>query len=36
MLSVHIEVAPDPRMLFNEIRKLGAIPGFVSNSPTSG
>jgi ribulose-phosphate 3-epimerase len=33
-LSVHIEVAPDPRTLFDEIRKLGAIPGLVSNPPT--
>ncbi|MDR1140557.1 MAG: ribulose-phosphate 3-epimerase [Planctomycetaceae bacterium] len=33
-LSVHIEVAPDPRSLFDEIRKLGAIPGIVSNPPT--
>lgn len=34
LLSVHIEVAPDPRPLFDEIRKLGAIPGLVSNPPT--
>ncbi|MDR0704622.1 MAG: ribulose-phosphate 3-epimerase [Planctomycetaceae bacterium] len=34
MLSVHIEVAPDPRMLFDEIRKLGAVPGLASNPPT--
>ncbi|MDR2755849.1 MAG: ribulose-phosphate 3-epimerase [Planctomycetaceae bacterium] len=33
-LSVHVEVAPDPRTLFDEIRKLGAIPGLVSNPPT--
>ncbi|MDR2440754.1 MAG: ribulose-phosphate 3-epimerase [Planctomycetaceae bacterium] len=33
-LSIHIEVAPDPRTLFDEIRKLGAIPGLVSNPPT--
>ncbi|MDR1384708.1 MAG: ribulose-phosphate 3-epimerase [Planctomycetaceae bacterium] len=33
-LSVHIEVAPDPRALFDQIRKLGAIPGIVSNPPT--
>ena len=33
-LSVHIEVAPDPRPLFDEIRRLGAIPGLVSNPPT--
>lgn len=35
LLSVHIEVAPDPRPLFDDIRKLGAIPGIVSNPPTS-
>ncbi len=33
-LSVHIEVAADPRPMFDEIRKLGAIPGIVSNPPT--
>jgi ribulose-phosphate 3-epimerase len=33
-LSIHIEVAPDPRGLFDEIRKLGAVPGLVSNPPT--
>ena len=33
-LSVHIEVAPDPRPLFDEIRRLGAIPGLVLNPPT--
>jgi ribulose-phosphate 3-epimerase len=33
-LSVHIEVASDPRFLFDEIRQLGAIPGLVSNPPT--
>ena len=34
-LSIHIEVAPDPRPMFDIIRKLGAIPGLVSNPPTS-
>ena len=33
-LSIHIEVAPDPRAMFDTIRKLGAIPGLVSNPPT--
>jgi len=33
-LSVHIEVVPDPRPLFDAIRKLGAVPGLVSNPPT--
>ncbi|MDR0871120.1 MAG: ribulose-phosphate 3-epimerase [Planctomycetaceae bacterium] len=33
-LSVHIEVAPDPRKLFGKIRQLGAVPGIVSNPPT--
>ena len=33
-LSIHIEVAPDPRPLFDTIRKLGAVPGLVSNPPT--
>ena len=33
-LSIHIEVAPDPRPMFDMIRKLGAIPGLVSNPPT--
>jgi ribulose-phosphate 3-epimerase len=34
-ISVHIEVAPDPRALFDEIRQLGALPGLVSNPPTA-
>ncbi len=34
LLSVHIEVAHDPRPLFDEIRKLGARPGLVLNPPT--
>lgn len=34
LISVHIEVAPDPRPLFDEIRKLGAAAGLVSNPPT--
>jgi len=33
-LSIHIEVAPDPRPMFDAIRKLGAVPGLVSNPPT--
>ncbi len=33
-LSVHIEVAPDPRPLFDEIRRLGAVPGVALNPPT--
>jgi len=33
-LSIHIEVVPDPRSMFDAIRKLGAIPGLVSNPPT--
>lgn len=33
-LSIHIEVAEDPRPLFDEIRRLGALPGLVSNPPT--
>ncbi|MDR0522324.1 MAG: ribulose-phosphate 3-epimerase [Planctomycetaceae bacterium] len=34
MLSIHIEVAPDPRSMFDKIRQLGALPGLVSNPPT--
>ena len=33
-LSIHIEVVPDPRPMFDAIRKLGALPGLVSNPPT--
>jgi len=33
-LSIHIEAVPDPRPLFEAIRKLGAVPGLVSNPPT--
>jgi len=33
-LSIHIEVVPDPRAMFDTIRKLGALPGLVSNPPT--
>ncbi|MDR0329014.1 MAG: ribulose-phosphate 3-epimerase [Planctomycetaceae bacterium] len=33
-LSIHIEVVPDPRPMFEIIRKLGAVPGLVSNPPT--
>lgn len=34
-LSVHIEVVPDPRPMFDEIRRLGAQPGIALNPPTS-
>lgn len=34
LLSIHIEVAPDPRFLFDEIRRLGALPGISLNPPT--
>ena len=34
LLSIHIEVVSDPRPMFDAIRKLGAIPGLVSNPPT--
>ncbi|MDR3182167.1 MAG: ribulose-phosphate 3-epimerase [Planctomycetaceae bacterium] len=34
ILSVHIEVLPDPRPAFDTIRKLGAAAGIVSNPPT--
>ena len=34
-LTVHIEVAADPRPMFDEIRKLGAIPGLSLNPPTA-
>jgi ribulose-phosphate 3-epimerase len=33
-LSIHIEVVPEPRPMFDMIRKLGAIPGLVLNPPT--
>jgi ribulose-phosphate 3-epimerase len=33
-ISFHIEVVPDPRKLFDEIRQSGAKPGIVSNPPT--
>ena len=33
-LSIHIEVVDDPRPMFDTIRKLGALPGLVSNPPT--
>jgi len=33
-LTVHIEVTEDPRPMFDEIRKLGAIPGLSLNPPT--
>ena len=33
-LTVHIEVTNDPRPMFDEIRKLGAIPGLSLNPPT--
>ena len=34
LLSIHIEVAPDPRPMFDTIRKLGALSSLVSNPPT--
>ncbi|MDR1925184.1 MAG: ribulose-phosphate 3-epimerase [Planctomycetaceae bacterium] len=34
ILSIHIEVVPEPEMLFDEIRKMGALPGLVLNPPT--
>ncbi|MDR2641361.1 MAG: ribulose-phosphate 3-epimerase [Planctomycetaceae bacterium] len=34
LLSIHIETAPDPRPLFDQIRKLGALPGLVLNPST--
>lgn len=34
LLSIHIEVAPDPRPLLDAIHKLGAAAGLVSNPPT--
>ncbi|MDR1052583.1 MAG: ribulose-phosphate 3-epimerase [Planctomycetaceae bacterium] len=33
-LSIHIEAVSDPRPLFEQIRKLGALPGLVLNPPT--
>ncbi len=33
-LTVHIEVLPDPRPVFEEIRRLGAEPGISLNPPT--
>lgn len=33
-IMIHIEVAPDPRRLLQEIRDLGAVPGLVINPPT--
>src|SRR5215469_5064522 len=33
-LTVHIEVVPDPREMFDDIRRLGAKPGLASNPPT--
>ena len=33
-LSIHIEVADDPRPMFDTIRTLGAVPGLVSNPLT--
>ncbi|MDR2171033.1 MAG: ribulose-phosphate 3-epimerase [Planctomycetaceae bacterium] len=34
LLSIHIEAVSDPRPLFDQIRKLGALPGLVLNPPT--
>ncbi|MDR1484065.1 MAG: ribulose-phosphate 3-epimerase [Planctomycetaceae bacterium] len=34
LLSIHIEAVPDPRPLFDQIRKLGALCGIVLNPPT--
>jgi ribulose-phosphate 3-epimerase len=34
-LTIHIEVVPDPRPMFDTIRQLGAVPGLASNPPTS-
>jgi len=33
-LTIHVEVVPDPRPMFDTIRKLGAVPGLASNPPT--
>jgi len=33
-LTIHIEVVPDPRSMFDTIRRLGAAPGLASNPPT--
>ncbi|MDR2762460.1 MAG: ribulose-phosphate 3-epimerase [Planctomycetaceae bacterium] len=35
LLSIHIEAVSDPRPLFDQIRKLGALSGLVLNPPTS-
>lgn len=35
LLTVHIEVLPDPRPLLEEIRKLGALAGISLNPPTA-
>ncbi|MDR0392182.1 MAG: ribulose-phosphate 3-epimerase, partial [Planctomycetaceae bacterium] len=34
LLSIHIEVVPDPRPLFDRIRGLGVLAGLVLNPPT--
>ena len=34
LLTIHIEVAPDPRSLLAEIRQLGAVAGLSLNPPT--
>ncbi len=35
LLTVHIEVLPDPRPLLEEIRELGALAGISLNPPTA-
>ncbi|HBT75913.1 MAG TPA: ribulose-phosphate 3-epimerase [Planctomycetaceae bacterium] len=34
LLTVHIEVLPDPRPLLDRIRRLGAVPGLTLTPPT--
>ena len=34
MLTIHVEVADDPRSLLGEIRRLGAVAGLTLNPPT--
>lgn len=34
LLTVHLEVLPDPRPMLDQIRKLGAVPGLSLNPPT--
>ncbi len=35
LLTIHIEVAPDPRPVLRQIRKLGALAGISLNPPTA-